>query len=333
MTALTRMECPRDDDFDLWLELLEVKASTGLLDALGDFLRDYLRSSVSSSTSWACRAGSIRPSWPRCCIPAAFRTWASACPSLPTLLKRSSAAPAWPRPTHAARGRAHPHTSRISRTSTSGFPVPFRPLSRHTPVAEGNLKARTRMLFLYHVAQLPRRLRPVHGPARRTADRLLDPATAMWATSVPSSSSQDHGIRHGPDACSRLADPAPLQAAIDAVPRTAWASAGPIWTSWRPSPTPRSRTCSGSISACARRSATAAFLRSRRLAGPPLKGPGPSGVSWPAASSAPARCSWTRGAYAREPGPGREGGGHTRLPHRFGLSPKRLGRFRRVHHP
>jgi len=45
MTALTRMECPRDDDFDLWLELLEVKASEGLLTALGDFLADYLRTS------------------------------------------------------------------------------------------------------------------------------------------------------------------------------------------------------------------------------------------------------------------------------------------------
>ena len=36
MAALPRMECPRDDDFDLWLELLEVRASAGLLDALGN---------------------------------------------------------------------------------------------------------------------------------------------------------------------------------------------------------------------------------------------------------------------------------------------------------
>ena len=39
------MNCPRDDDYALWLELLEVKASGRLLDVLGDFLRDYLRSS------------------------------------------------------------------------------------------------------------------------------------------------------------------------------------------------------------------------------------------------------------------------------------------------
>ena len=39
------MNCPRDDDYALWLELLEVKASGRLLDALGDFLRDYLHSS------------------------------------------------------------------------------------------------------------------------------------------------------------------------------------------------------------------------------------------------------------------------------------------------
>jgi len=219
MTALTRMECPRDDDFDLWLELLEVKASEGLLTALGDFLADYLRTSGLKAYVMGLSGGidssflaallySRRIPYLGFCLPIASNT--------PEEIDRG---------TRVALAYAMPPAG-VSIRHTQDFTDLYRQISASfaaiypdtSPVAEGNLKARTRMLFLYHVAQL-------HGGCVLSTDQLDELLTGFWTLHgdvgdvspiqlVPKSTEYELASM----LCARLDDPAPLQAAIEAVP-------------------------------------------------------------------------------------------------------------------
>jgi NAD+ synthetase len=215
----TRMECPRDDEFGLWLELLEVKASEELLNALGDFLQNYLRSSGLKmyvmglsggidSSFLAALLHSRRIPYLGFCMPIASNT--------PEETERGTrVAEAYAMlPEGVAIGHVQDFTD-LYRAISATFSG-IRPDT--TPVAEGNLKARTRMLFLYHMAQL-------HGGCVLSTDQLDELLTGFWTLHgdvgdvspiqlIPKSTEYDLARM----LCSRLDDPAPLQAAIDAVP-------------------------------------------------------------------------------------------------------------------
>lgn len=219
MAALPRMDCPRDDDYDLWLELLEVKASEGLLDALGDFLRDYLRlsglklyvmglSGGIDSSFLAALLHSLRIPYLGFCLPIASNT--------PAEIERGTrVAEAYAMPPEGLSLPRRLDFTDVYRQISAAF-AGIHPIS--TPVAEGNLKARTRMLFLYHTAQL-------HGGCVLSTDQLDELLTGFWTLHgdvgdvspiqlIPKSTEYDLARI----LCTRLADPAPLQAAIEAVP-------------------------------------------------------------------------------------------------------------------
>jgi NAD+ synthetase len=219
MAALTRMECPRDDDFDLWLELLEVKASTGLLDAVGDFLQDYLRSSGLKAYVMGLSGGidssflaallhSRRIPYLGFCLPIASNT--------PEEIERGTrVAETYATPPEGVTISHKQDFTDVYKRISGAFSAIY---PDTTPVAEGNLKARTRMLFLYHVAQL-------HGGCVLSTDQLDELLTGFWTLHgdvgdvspiqlIPKTTEYDMARM----LCTRLADPAPLQAAIDAVP-------------------------------------------------------------------------------------------------------------------
>jgi NAD+ synthetase len=219
MSKLARMECPRDDDFALWLELMDIKASERLLDALGDFLEEYLRSSGLSiyvmglsggvdSSFLAALLHSRRIPYLGFCLPIATNT-----PAEIDRGRRVAEAYAM-----VPDGRTISHTQdftdlykRISASFAEVFP-------QSTPVAEGNLKARVRMLFLYHTAQ-------IHGGCVLSTDQLDELLTGFWTLHgdvgdvspiqlIPKTVEYElAGML-----CDRLADPEPLRAAIAAVP-------------------------------------------------------------------------------------------------------------------
>lgn len=219
MAALPRMECPRDDDFALWLDLLAIEPSEQLLDALGDFLQEYLRSSglkayvmgLSGGIDSSFLAALLhhrRIPYLGFCLPIATNTPEETARGL-------SVAQAYGNP---PKGASFAHLQdftalyqRISSTFAGICPG-------STPVAEGNLKARTRMLFLYHMAQ-------IHGGCILSTDQLDELLTGFWTLHgdvgdvspiqlVPKSVEYDLARM----LCARLTDPAPLQAAIEAVP-------------------------------------------------------------------------------------------------------------------
>ncbi len=219
MAALTLMECPRDDDFDLWLELLEIRPSARLLDALGDFLDDYLRTSGLSvyvmglsggidSSFLAALLHHRRIPYLGFCLPIATNT--------PEETERGlGVARAYGNPPQGVR-LEHLQDFTALYGQISGTFAAVCPSSN--PVAEGNLKARTRMLFLYHMAQ-------IHGGCVLSTDQLDELLTGFWTLHgdvgdvspiqlIPKSVEYDLARM----LCDRLADPAPLQAAIEAVP-------------------------------------------------------------------------------------------------------------------
>ena len=215
----TRMECPRDDELDLWLELLEVKASEELLNALGDFLQDYLRASGLKAYVMGLSGGidssflaallySRKIPYLGFCMPIASNTPEEI--DRGTRVARAYAMP----PGGAAIEHVQDFTELYGCISTTFSRI----YPDTTPVAEGNLKARTRMLFLYHVAQL-------HGGCVLSTDQLDELLTGFWTLHgdvgdvspiqlIPKSTEYDLARM----LCTRLDDPAPLQAAIDAVP-------------------------------------------------------------------------------------------------------------------
>lgn len=219
MAGLKRMDCPRDDDFDSWLELLEVKPSEGLLDGLGDFLRDYLRSSGLSMYVMGL-SGGIDSSFLAALLHQRGIPYLGFCLPIDTTTPEETR-----RGLDVARAYASPPPG-LSHAHLQDFTGLYRQISgafaqvcpQSTPVAEGNLKARTRMLFLYHMAQL-------HGGCVLSTDQLDELLTGFWTLHgdvgdvspiqlLPKTVEYDLARM----LCARLADPAPLQAAIGAVP-------------------------------------------------------------------------------------------------------------------
>jgi len=219
MAGLIRMECPRDDDFDAWLELLEIKPSEKLLDGLGDFLQDYLQASglklyvmgLSGGIDSSFLAALLhhrRIPYLGFCLPIATNTPEETQRGLKVARTYASA------PQGVSYGHLQDFTALYRQISST-----FANVCPHSsPVAEGNLKARTRMLFLYHMAQL-------HGGCVLSTDQLDELLTGFWTLHgdvgdvspiqlVPKSVEYDLARM----LCQRLADPAPLQAAIEAVP-------------------------------------------------------------------------------------------------------------------
>jgi len=214
-----RMECPRDDEFDLWLELLEVKASEELLNALGDFLQDYLRASGLKAYVMGLSGGidssflaallySRRIPYLGFCMPIASNTPEET--QRGTSVARAYAMP----PEGASIDHLQDFTELYGHISATFSGI----YADTTPVAEGNLKARTRMLFLYHMAQL-------HGGCVLSTDQLDELLTGFWTLHgdvgdvspiqlIPKSTEYELARI----LCTRLDDPAPLQSAIDAVP-------------------------------------------------------------------------------------------------------------------
>jgi NAD+ synthetase len=213
------MDCPGDDDFALWLDLLSVRPSECLLDALGDFLAEYLRSSGLvayvmglsggiDSSFLAALLYSRRIPYLGFSLPIATNTAEETDRGLRVAKAYSCS------PDGVSVRPMHDFTTiyeQISRTFAASYP-------HSNPVAEGNLKARIRMLFLYHVAQ-------IHGGCVLSTDQLDELLTGFWTLHgdvgdvspiqlLPKSVEYELARM----LCLRLEDPAPLQAAIEAVP-------------------------------------------------------------------------------------------------------------------
>jgi NAD+ synthetase len=216
---LTRMNCPGDDDFAQWLDLLSVRPSEQLLDALGDFLADYLRCSGLNLYVMGLSGG----------IDSSFLAALLYSRRIPYLGFSLPIATNTPEETE--RGLRVARAYACLPEGMSAQPLhDFTPLyeqisgafaaiyPRSNPVAEGNLKARIRMLFLYHVAQ-------IHGGCVLSTDQLDELLTGFWTLHgdvgdispiqlLPKSVEYDLARL----LCQRLDDPAPLLAAIEAVP-------------------------------------------------------------------------------------------------------------------
>jgi len=219
MAALPRMECPRDDDFDLWLELLAIKPSEQLLDALGDFLQEYLQ--VSGLKVYVMGlSGGIDSSFLAALLHHRRIPYLGFCLPIATNTPEETA-----RGLNVAQAYGNPPQG-ASFSHLQDFTALYQKISStfagicpgSTPVAEGNLKARTRMLFLYHMAQ-------IHGGCVLSTDQLDELLTGFWTLHgdvgdvspiqlVPKSVEYELARM----LCARLSDPAPLQAAIEAVP-------------------------------------------------------------------------------------------------------------------
>jgi len=219
MSALSQMSCPCDDDYAQWLDLLALKPSVELLDALGDFVEQYLRTSGLKlyvmglsggidSSFLAALLHSRNIPYLGFCMPIASNT--------PEEIKRGTdVAIAYSSlPENVAHSPVHDFTALYS--SISGTFADIYPQT--TKIAEGNLKARTRMLFLYHVAQ-------IHGGCVLSTDQLDELLTGFWTLHgdvgdispiqlIPTSVEYELARI----LCTRLKNSAPLQAAIDAVP-------------------------------------------------------------------------------------------------------------------
>lgn len=219
MARLRRMDCPRDDDFALWLELLEIRASEGLLDALGDFLAGYLHAS-GLSTYVMGLSGGVDSSF------LAALLYSRRIPYLGFSLPIATNSPQeTERGLRVAKAYACPPRG-VSIEVLQDFSHLYAQISaafgavcgRSSPVAEGNIKARMRMLFLYHMAQL-------HGGCVLSTDQLDELLTGFWTLHgdvgdvspiqlIPKSVEYELARM----LCARLDDPAPLRAAIEAVP-------------------------------------------------------------------------------------------------------------------
>ncbi len=219
MSVLARMECPREDDFDLWLELLGIQPSEALLDALGDFLGEYLR--VSKLKLYVMGlSGGIDSSFLAALLHHRRIPYLGFCMPIATNAPGETS-----RGLDVARAYGSPPEG-VRFDPLQDFTALYGQISStfagvcpgSNPVAEGNLKARTRMLFLYHMAQ-------IHGGCVLSTDQLDELLTGFWTLHgdvgdvspiqlIPKSVEYDLARM----LCSRLADPAPLQAAIEAVP-------------------------------------------------------------------------------------------------------------------
>jgi NAD+ synthetase len=213
------MDCPRDDDYALWLDLLDVQASERLLDALGDFLAEYLRSSGRKLYVLGL-SGGLDSSF------LAALLYSRRVPYLGFVLPVASDAPEeMTRALRVCQAYAHPPASirlpcRHDLTHLYiDISTAFSQISPHTSaLAEGNIKARIRMLFLYHMAH-------VYSGCVLGTDQLDELLTGFWTLHgdvgdvgpiqlIPKTTEYELARL----LCKRLEDSGPLQAAIEAVP-------------------------------------------------------------------------------------------------------------------
>lgn len=219
MAVLPRMDCPQDTNYGLWLELLSLEPSSELLESIGDSLEEYLRRSGLKAYVMGL-SGGIDSSflaallhWRRIpylgfCLPIATNT--------PAEISRGiQVAKAYSCPPSGIRYDPMQDFSDLYFGISRAFADVH---SDSNPVAEGNLKARIRMMFLYHMAQL-------HGGCVLSTDQLDELLTGFWTLHgdvgdvspiqlIPKS--VEYSLARM--LCDYLDDPAPLQAAIEAVP-------------------------------------------------------------------------------------------------------------------
>ena len=211
------MVLPDDDDFHAWLYLLKVSATPELLEHLGDFLTGYLSENHLScyilGVSGGIDSGFLAALMHYRKIP--FKAFSlSIQGNAPEEVLRAenicrayAVCDQFPPCNHSLSSL---YTS-ISASLASVFPETSR-------IAEGNLKARTRMMFLYHAAQL------FQGCVLST-DQLDELLTGFWTLHgdvgdisplqvIPKST--EYALAEM--LCPLLNDPAPLRAAMAATP-------------------------------------------------------------------------------------------------------------------
>lgn len=211
------MDIPHEDDYSAWLELLEVTASTELLDRIARFLRDYLK-----DNNLSCYILGVSGGVDSGFLAALMHAW-----SIPfhpfSLVIHGNA------PDEVARAEAVctaygfqdpplPSTQDLTSLYVAFSDVFARFFHKTSRIAEGNLKARSRMMFLYHAAQLFR------GCVVST-DQLDELLTGFWTLHgdvgdvsplqlIPKSTEYElAGML-----CDELDDPEPLRATMAAVP-------------------------------------------------------------------------------------------------------------------
>ncbi|GAB1410538.1 hypothetical protein MASR1M90_16920 [Desulfovibrionales bacterium] len=219
MSVLPRMSCPADNAYDVWLELLSLQAGPELLRSLGDSLAAYLHetglglyvlglSGGLDSSFLAALLHTHRIPYLGFCLPITSNT--------PAEIERAIlVARAYANPPEGTELDAVCDLSTLYMQMSRGFALQF-PAS--TPIAEGNLKARIRMQFLYHAASL-------HGGCVLATDQLDELLMGFWTLHgdvgdisplqfIPKTVEYELARM----LCRELAQPEPLQAAIDAVP-------------------------------------------------------------------------------------------------------------------
>ena len=222
MSMYSTMICPDDTDYQAWLDLLQIRASGTLLQEIGDFLVKY-RTDNNLDCYVVGLSGGIDSTFLAALLYSRNIPYLGFC--LPIegnapeeIIRGEAAAKAY--------GTAHliPGVTEMGRSQNLTdlyFAVSERfsgicPAT--TPLAEGNIKARLRMLFLYHMAQ-------VHRGCVLSTDQLDELLTGFWTLHgdvgdvsplqlIPKSVEYELAEL----LCNELDDPAPLQAAIKAVP-------------------------------------------------------------------------------------------------------------------
>jgi NAD+ synthetase len=217
---MTQSDCrllPDDDDFHAWLKLLHVSPSADLLEYIGTFLTTYLAENALScyilGVSGGIDSGFLAALMHYRNIP--FKAFSLAIHgNAPEEIARAheiccAYAPSEQSPS-CDQSLSSLYTS-ISASFSSVFP-------ETSKIAEGNLKARSRMLFLYHAAQM------CQGCVLST-DQLDELLTGFWTLHgdvgdisplqlIPKTT--EYALAEM--LCSLLDHPEPLEAAIAATP-------------------------------------------------------------------------------------------------------------------
>lgn len=211
--------CPQNEDYALWLEFLQLRASPELLDGLGDFLADYLHSSQ-LQTYILGLSGGLDSSFLAALLFSKNIPFLGFCLPMdgtpPDELDRArQVAQAYARPLSSKNSDSVHNLTDLYHTFSCKFDSLFGPASA---VAQGNIKARMRMIFLYHAAH-------IYGGCVLGTDQLDELLTGFWTVHgdvgdvsplqlIPKSVEYDLARM----LCQRLSNPSPLKAAIMATP-------------------------------------------------------------------------------------------------------------------
>ncbi len=211
------MVLPDDDDFHAWLQLFDVAATPELLEHLGDFLTDYLKEHHLTcyvlGVSGGIDSGFLAALMHHRNIP--FKAFSlSIHGNAPEEVRRAEAICN----AYAAADQVPPASHSLSSLYTSISDSLASVFPETSRIAEGNIKARSRMLFLYHAAQL------FQGCVVST-DQLDELLTGFWTLHgdvgdisplqvIPKST--EYALAGM--LCDLLDDAAPLRAAMAATP-------------------------------------------------------------------------------------------------------------------